>query len=74
MKLTDEEKTLLVDCLVFSASADVVASWDEKDDEKMLALAKKIGVPASEKVKLWDDDGPFENKQLAEKIKEIFLA
>ena len=40
--LTHEDSSLIIQALLFAASADVCADWNDNDNEKMLVVAKHV--------------------------------
>lgn len=42
VSLTDEEIKTILECLLFSASVDISASWYKEDTDKMLDIAEKL--------------------------------
>lgn len=42
VSFTKEEIKTILECLLFSSSVDVCASWYKEDTDKMLSLAEKI--------------------------------
>lgn len=42
--LTDEEIKIILECILFSSSVDISASWYKEDTNKMLDLAEKLRI------------------------------
>lgn len=42
ISLTDEEIKIILECILFSSSVDISASWYKEDTDKMLQLAEKL--------------------------------
>lgn len=40
--LTEEEIKIILECILFSSSVDISASWYKEDTDKMLQLAEKL--------------------------------
>jgi hypothetical protein len=42
VSLTDDEIKIILECILFSTSVDISASWYKEDTDKMLNLAEKL--------------------------------
>ncbi len=69
--MTNNDKQLIVECLLFSSSVQVCANWDAKKQERMLELAKTFGTNPSEDIEFWKDDMEYE-EPWATQIPEFF--
>lgn len=72
MQFTAEEKQLLVECLLFTASCDVCAEHPDRQRKRIVELAQRINDPSQKlyniyiyETDLWDD-------KLTESIKKKF--
>lgn len=59
--MDNDDKQLIVECLLFSASVQICANWDAAKQERMVELAKTLGVNPSEDIEFWKDD--YENEE-----------
>jgi hypothetical protein len=69
--MEQNDKQLIVDCLLFSASVQVCANWDEEKQARMVELAKTIGAQPSKDIEFWSDDYELE-EPWASQIPEHF--
>ena len=77
--LTLEEIKIIIEALLFSSSADIIAEWNEKDTLNMIDLAvqikRKIGLTPdnllSEKIKIAKENN-CDNLSKANTIKTFF--
>ena len=58
--MENNDKQLIVDCLLFSASVQICANWSEEKQERMVELAKTIGAQPSEDIEFYSDDYELE--------------
>jgi hypothetical protein len=61
-----EDRQLVVEALLFSASVQVCANWDNEKQERMIELAKTLGVNPSEDIEFWADDMELEEPWAAQ--------
>ena len=54
------DKQLIVEALLFSASVQVCANWDAEKQERMVELAKTLGAQPSDDIEFWGDDMELE--------------
>ncbi len=54
--MDNDDRQLIVEALLFSASVQVCANWSEEKQERMVELAKTLGVNPSEDIEFWKDD------------------
>ena len=54
--MDNNDKQLIVESLLFSASVQVCANWSEEKQERMVELAKTMGAQPSEDIEFWKDD------------------
>jgi len=74
-KLNNEEINLIVESLLFSASADICSNWSEEENEKMVKIAlklKKYNKLSIKNIELIGTQKTYENKKLSKKIKNKF--
>jgi len=77
--LTIEEIRIIIEALLFSSSADIIADWNEEDASKMIDLAvkikRKIGLTSenvlSEKIRISSEKN-CDNLLKVNKIKTFF--
>jgi hypothetical protein len=69
--MEQNDKQLIVECLLFSASVQVCANWDDEKQKRMIELAKTLGTNPSEDIEFWKDDMEYE-EPWASQIPEIF--
>ena len=55
-KMDNNDKQLIVECLLFAASVQVCANWDAEKQKRMVELAKILKVEPSEDIEFWKDD------------------
>lgn len=53
--MDNNDKQLIVECLLFSASVQVCASWDAEKQERMVELAKTMNTQPSNDIEFWPD-------------------
>jgi hypothetical protein len=58
--MEQNDKQLIVDCLLFSASVQICANWDEEKQTRMVELAKTIGAQPSKDIEFYADDYELE--------------
>lgn len=72
-QFTTEERKLLIEVLLFAASADICAEWTPAKSNLMIELAKKLNDPI---IKLDDiylfEGGLFDNEKVVEDISKEF--
>ena len=61
-----DDRQLIVECLLFSASVQVCANWDAEKQERMVELAKTLGINPSEDIEFWADDYELEEPWAAQ--------
>jgi hypothetical protein len=61
-----DDRQLIVECLLFSASVQVCANWDAEKQERMVELAKTLGINPSEDIEFWKDDMEYEEPWAAQ--------
>jgi len=54
--MTQEDKQIIVDVLIFSSSAQVCVNFSDEKQARMLEIAKELGVDPSEDVEFWEDE------------------
>ncbi len=64
--MDNNDKQLIVECLLFSASVQVCANWDEEKQAKMVELAKTLKVNPSNNIEFWKDDMELEEPWAAQ--------
>jgi len=73
IQLTIEEKQLLIEALLFSASVDVCAEWTNKHKHVILELANKLN---DKDIKLdniyFFDEGPYDDDKTIKMLAENF--
>ena len=70
---TEDEKKLLVECLLFASCTDICAEWSPERSKDMLKLAKKLNEPTIklDEVYLFEAD-IFEDTEAVNNITENF--
>ncbi len=58
--MDNDDKQLIVDCLLFSSSSQVCSNWDVEKHARMVELAKTIDAQPSEDIEFWADDYELE--------------
>ncbi len=69
--MNNDDKQLIVDCLLFSASSQVCSNWDIEKHARMVELAKTIDAQPSEDIEFWADEYELE-EPWANQIPEEF--
>lgn len=77
MKLTNEEISLAIEALLFSASADMCAEWKPEHSVSMIEVAKKLNYMAKNDIEmkniyLFGKQSLFEDKDTAKNIRKNF--
>jgi hypothetical protein len=60
------DRQLIVEALLFSASVQVCANWNDDKQERMVELAKTLGVNPSADIEFWKDDMELEEPWAAQ--------
>jgi hypothetical protein len=60
------DRQLIVEALLFSASVQVCANWNDAKQERMVELAKTLGVNPSADIEFWGDDMELEEPWAAQ--------
>ena len=54
--MDNNDKQLIVECLLFSSSVQVCANWGAEKQERMVELAKTMGTQPSNDIEFWKDE------------------
>jgi len=69
--MTEEEKQIVVEALLFASSVQVCANWTPERQAKMIDIAKELGAQPSGEIEFWKDDYE-EDEPWASRIPEEF--
>ena len=64
--MEQNDKQLIVEALLFSASVQVCANWGEERQARMVELAKTFGVNPTEEIEFYADDYELEEPWAAQ--------
>ena len=54
--MTENDKQIVVECLLFAASVQVCANWDAEKQARMVEIAKEMDAQPSEDIEFWKDE------------------